>query len=191
MLQRIQTIYYAIAVICLLLLTLGMDVFTFKGVEQDSYSITAHYNSYGVQVEGTSSENLSPEKLSQLQEYLGGDKGELASSFSKSILNLPLYIVSILVLLLALGAIFSFKNYKRQIRLGRMAFFFALLSLLTTAIFFYIAGGKLEDLVGEEGLTKNIGFAFYALALSVAFLFLGNIGVRRDQKLISSLDRLR
>ncbi|SFT47291.1 protein of unknown function [Lishizhenia tianjinensis] len=191
MLQRIQTIYYALAVICLLVLTLGLDVYTFTGDVSDSFELTAHYNTYGVQVNGTSSENLAPEKLEALTKYLNKEEGSILTSYSTSTVSFPFYILSILFLLLTLGAMLSFKNYKRQIRLGRMAFFFTLLALITTVVMFYLSGSNLEALVGEEGMTKNIGFAFYALVLSVAFIFLGNIGVRRDQKLISSLDRLR
>lgn len=191
MLQRIQTIYYALAVICLLVLTLGLDVYTFKGNVSDSFELTSHFNSYGIQVEGTASENLSPENSVALKNYLNKEETDVLSSFSTSILSFPFYILSILLLVLTLGAIVSFKNYKRQISLGRMAFFLALLTLIGTLVSFYLSGGELISLVGEEGVTKNIGFAFYALVLSVAFIFLGNIGVRRDQKLISSLDRLR
>ncbi|MDX1446777.1 DUF4293 family protein [Lishizhenia sp.] len=191
MLQRIQTIYYALAVICLLVLTLGLDVYTYDGAISDSFELTAHYNSYGVQVEGTARENLVPEKAEALKEYLQLEEGSSLASFSTSTVSFPFYIISILILLLTLGAMVSFKNYKRQIRMGRMAFFFALVSLIATVVLFYLSGEGMETLVGEEGVVKNIGFAFYALALSVAFIFLGNIGVRRDQKLISSLDRLR
>lgn len=191
MLQRIQTVYYALAVVCLLVLTLGTDVYTFKGNVEESFELTAHYNSYGMQVNGTASENLTTENSTALSTYLNKEEGANISTFNTPVCSFPYYLISVVLLLLALGAILSFKNYKRQIRLGRIAFFFSVLTLISVVILFYFSGSDLKSLLGEKEIDKNIGLGFYALVLSVAFLFLGNIGVKRDQKLISSLDRLR
>jgi hypothetical protein len=87
----------------------------------------------------------------------------------------------ILTLLLT---IFSFKNRKNQIKLGWLSFI--LLFVLSAWIFVSI---YFNPVFAEAN--KQLGFGIIALFLALPFIYLGIRGVKKDQALLDSLNRLR
>ena len=83
--------------------------------------------------------------------------------------------------LLALVAIFLYKNRKLQLRLCLIALLLSGLNL----VLFYIQIKKFVPLEGNYDLTAAIGIAVPLL------IILAIRGIYRDQKLVKSLDRLR
>lgn len=83
--------------------------------------------------------------------------------------------------LLALVAIFLYKNRKLQMRLCLIALLLSCLNL----VLFYIQIKKFVPLEGNYDLTAAI-----AIAVPVLIIFAIR-GINRDQKLVKSLDRLR
>jgi len=98
---------------------------------------------------------------------------------------LPLLGVIVLIILLSVLAIFSFKNRKRQINLTKIAM---ALTLILLAGYFLGYIGILERAVGNVPEYK---FASFMPILVFVFLFLANRGIQKDEKLIKSMDRLR
>lgn len=99
--------------------------------------------------------------------------------------DLLLFALAVAVGLLAATAIFLFKNRSLQMKLC----FFGLLgsiALIALEVF------KLESFKTDNALTKGT-YAWGSLLpiLLVVFFILAWRGIRRDQKLIKSLDRLR
>lgn len=93
MIQRIQSLYLFVSIICLAVVSFGAQIFSFYAPK--NYYI---FNSYGVQhFDGSS--NLI----------------EIKSSL--------LYLSTIALILLCLLTIFSYKNLSRQLRLGRIILF--------------------------------------------------------------------
>lgn len=89
-----------------------------------------------------------------------------------------------------LGAIFSYKKLKIQLMLGRIALVVYFLLLVG-----WIIEGSFIVPVATAGTTGAaetlLGPGFFIFAAGLVFLVLGNNGVRKDKKLIDSLNRLR
>ena len=87
-------------------------------------------------------------------------------------------------ILTILLTIFSFKNRKNQIKLGWLSFI--LLFVLSAWIFVSI---YFNPVFAEAN--KQLGFGIIALFLALPFIYLGIRGVKKDQALLDSLNRLR
>lgn len=164
MLQRVQTIYLALAFICIILL-LNFPVFTINSTVNDIVSVS-EFNAYGFQSESVESEST------------------------------PFYILYIFMALFSLTGIFLYKNRNKQIKVVRLG----LITHIMVAIGFLVFSlfgkatllGKLSE-TGIENMELKFGFGlgYYLLFISIAFLFLAIRGIRADEKLVKSLDRLR
>lgn len=157
MIQRIQTVYLLVAVICLACISFGMNIFSFE-VADGHYT----FSSYGVQ------------KF---------DAQNAMVEFKSSVL----YLSTIALMLLCLLDMFSYKNLARQLRLGRVILFvYLILAAGMTVIAF--SG---SDVVGETVKGRHFEFGFYLFLVGIPFVFMANMGVKRDKKLLDSLNRLR
>lgn len=157
MIQRIQSLYFFIAIACLCAITFGLPIFTYNHTP-DSYELS----SYGIQ---------------RIEK--GGQPGVLDS--------IPFFIAGIVVIMLGLLAIFSFKNLKRQHLLGRL-FLTAYLLVVLAASSAYFLG---ETLVGVKELSAGFGVGFFVLVAGLPFCVLANAGIKKDKNLLDSLNRLR
>lgn len=96
-------------------------------------------------------------------------------------------IYTILVGLLPLYTVLLFSNRKKQIN---MAYVSILAIVVLGGWLYYSATTRLA----EEGLsfaTHYIGVGFFLLPVSIILLFMAISGIRKDEKLIRSADRLR
>lgn len=156
MIQRVQSIYLAVAIVCMAIVSLGVPVFEFIGLE----------NTYVFSSKGIHTYDL----LKQLVA-------------SKSI---PMYIVSILMILGLLVMLISYKNYKRQLAIGKyLSFGFA--AWIIILIIYYFSAFT----VSETDVTKSFGIGFYLTAVAMMMVLLAIFAIRRDQSLIESLNRIR
>jgi hypothetical protein len=92
-----------------------------------------------------------------------------------------------LAVVLQIVAILSFKDLKRQGLLVRIAGLLNLLLIGTIIAFYFMHPNPVEN----EATTVQIGNGFYLISLSLIGIFLANNGIKRDKKLIDSLNRLR
>lgn len=156
MLQRIQTVYFALAIIFISVPFLGLDFATVY-FDQDQMSIES-FSIYG--------------KV----------KGQMWNE-SNDFWGLQLVLIIMLVFVIA-----SFKNRNRQIFVGWVAF---ALTLFSSA--WFILGAYVKSIsctaCGTSSFTIQIGT--YLFTLSALFIFLGVKGVRKDKMLVDSLNRLR
>jgi len=109
---------------------------------------------------------------------------KLAAVETKSI---PLYISVIGLILLEFVVIMSYKNLNRQFQLARSIFFLYLLILVAFIVFATIGYSPSKSIE----TTRELGLGFIFLVLGFPFAFLGQISVKRDKKLLDSLNRLR
>jgi len=109
---------------------------------------------------------------------------KLAAVETKSI---PLYISVIGLILLEFVVIMSYKNLNRQFQLARSIFFLYLLILVAFIVFATIGYSPSKSVE----TTRELGLGFIFLVLGFPFAFLGQISVKRDKKLLDSLNRLR
>lgn len=101
--------------------------------------------------------------------------------------NWPIYIGFIALILLTFACLMSYKNLNRQFKLGRTVFGLYFLIVLS-AILVSTMGERFLDV---EAPKREMGIGFLLLIAGLPFTFLANIGIKRDKKLLDSLDRLR
>ena len=157
MIQRIQSVYLAIAIILLSTVAVGLELFSFV---TDSASYV--FSSYGV-TEYDASGTFVAQK------------------------HYPIYVGLIALILLAFICLMSYKDLKRQFKLGRTVFylyFLMIVSMLCLSIFG-------DSILGLEEATRQLSLGFYLFVAGFPFSFLANTGIKRDKRLLDSVDRLR
>lgn len=168
MIQRVQSIYLALAFICVALL-LYFPIMSI-GVEFESvYDLPGYYS------------ELGPNGFTT-------DQLEAA--------NLPLYWGYIFLCSLTLLCFVAYKNRKRQIIFCRINL---VLHLILAAAFYWVYyGGRpylLEaldiELMDDVTITFTMKVGFYLLTSTIPLLLLAIRGIKNDEKLVKSLDRLR
>lgn len=101
--------------------------------------------------------------------------------------NWPIFIGFIALILLSFVCLMSYKNLNRQFKLGRTIFGLYFLIVISTILVSTI-GDQLIDVPTQK---REMGVGFLLLIAGLPFTFLANLGIKRDKKLLESLDRLR
>lgn len=158
MIQRIQTVYLSIAIVLLSIASIGPALFSYL-TETSRFVFTAY----------------------SITEYSVESGEVLATRF------FPLVIGTILLTLLCFATLMSYKNLKRQFKLGRMTFYLYFLMLIVVVLI----TGFGDRIIEAEKATRELGLAFMLFVAGFPFTFLANTGIKRDKKLLESLDRLR
>jgi hypothetical protein len=100
----------------------------------------------------------------------------------------PYYITIALSIGLGLFSITQFKNRKRQLALGKVNYFVILLTI--TMLFIDVTSVADKLTLKSEEIEYNV-IGFMLPVLSLAFQFLANRGIKKDEELVKSMDRLR
>lgn len=96
-------------------------------------------------------------------------------------------VVTVILGLFSFYIVFCFRNRKTQLKLIRINI---LLLLGFIAWLFWI--GRTQTLALDKGLDLgNMGVGFFLPLIAIIFLILAARGVRRDEQLVRSADRLR
>lgn len=162
MIQRIQSIYLLLVVICQSLL-FATALATFSGYD--------------------SSFNLS---------LMGFYK--LSSAGHEMLINsYALMAVNVVVILFSIFIIFSYKNRKKQIRFA--AFNILLICAFIVLMFYSFDNAKsfIDLSFNNQGaeLSTTYGIGMILPLLSLVFNFMAIKGIRKDEELVKSADRIR
>lgn len=84
-------------------------------------------------------------------------------------------------------SIFQYKNRKRQLAL----IFVEIVSICLFSIWLFITATNTLSLISQPFGAQNIGVGFFLLPVAIIFLAMAIGGIRKDEKLIKSADRLR
>lgn len=198
MLQRVQTIYLLIFIGLSSALIAGINILEFSsqgaGIQD---KISLYINTSHIHLEGKL--NLSTDELNVVASEMNKstpislDKSTQTLSYNRFS---PLLIFQSLLMLLALFVMFSYKNLKKQLNLARFLFF---LTLLYVAIHMFLAyfalnyaGPFIEELpLDDLQVSRITHLGFYLVCALLPFVYLAQLGIKRDYSLIKSLDRLR
>jgi hypothetical protein len=104
--------------------------------------------------------------------------------FSYKFLNLMFMVV------IAIGAIYSiflFKNRKLQLKISKLLVLLNLTFLIVLLVDFYLTKKQFTALLS----INTLGFQILWPVLMVVFAILAFIGIRSDDKLVQSMDRIR
>ncbi len=96
-------------------------------------------------------------------------------------------IATILLALLPIFIIFQFKNRPLQIKL----IYVQMALIVLFGLWLYFSASSTLSLINQHVGTKSIGVGFFLLPVSIVFLNMAITGIRKDEKLIKSADRLR
>jgi hypothetical protein len=88
--------------------------------------------------------------------------------------------------LLGLTAIFLFKNRELQIKLS---YFLIIVTLLLPLVAFLLIYNEGTAMI--EGAVIDDGAGIYVAGINIVFAFLASYFIKKDQKLVESMDRLR
>lgn len=157
MIQRIQTLYLLVAMTCLGIVCFGSPVYH---IEDKGYH--GHISALGKTI-FTHENKLLSEKF------------------------MPLFILPLVLILLCIWTLLTFKKLKSQLQLGRATFIVYLLALAFVAVHKFMA----PQINHGADITVSFGIGFYIFALGLPFVFLANQGIKKDKKLLDSLNRLR
>lgn len=190
MIQRIQSVYLLIVLTSLILITIGSDVFVHRVKKEEVFELKAHANVYGVQKDFTITGDISEDDLILIKREV--NKTEIENDMEGIPTNrIPFYSITIILSMLTVVVLFGYKNLERQMKLGRLLFVLNLLMFIGTTILYYsFKSTAFNDVAGVDTVTY-LEFGFYCIAITVAFSFLANTGIKRDLKLIKSIDRIR
>jgi hypothetical protein len=109
----------------------------------------------------------------------------VAGAEAKSESTIYIAALAILGTLTAFFTIFKFKNRKLQLTMGWLNM------LIISGIIgtFFIGISKAHDIIGPEKGTYNIGFFLPLVAIITTYM--ANFYIKKDEKLVRSMDRLR
>jgi hypothetical protein len=157
MIQRIQTLYLTISIICLATISFGLVILN---IEDKGYH--GYISAYGKTV-------MTPENVIFFRE------------------GIPFFIAPVILILLCVWTMFSYKNLKFQLQLGRLTFL-----LYTVAIALLLLYSELAAPITRNVPTSySLAPGFFIFIAGLPFIFLANSGIRKDKKLLDSLNRLR
>lgn len=197
MIQRIQTAYFLVAATLVFWVGFGSSL-----VESTLTSKTTenkiHFNLNGFGWQATTNSTISSVAKAQIKTQSKINQFKLSESNNVILLkqNYPVYITFCVIGLCLIAVIFMFKDLKKQLRLAKIALFILILTVLSIVLFYIIAPSGIvhycNEIFQSSWQVKNtFGFEFYLLCASICFVFLGITSIRKDQKLVQSLDRIR
>lgn len=100
--------------------------------------------------------------------------------------NIGMLIMAIVGGVIALGAIFLFKNRQLQLRMSYLVIVLSILLPALAILLFFRSGNTMDSVVGIED-----GIGLYLPIVGVVFGALSSRFIQKDQKLVKSMDRLR
>jgi len=164
MIQRIQTLFLALAVVANILLFFYPVVSITEFTEVHNQTLETDY--YEMSALGIS--DPSPDSIPHLNKMVG----------------LPLLIVTLVIIVFVIYAIFRFKNRQHQLKLIKLSIFLNI--ILVAGIFLNYPKFFTEAIISIEP-----GLGAYFPLVSLVLLIVANRYILKDEKLIRSVDRLR
>lgn len=104
----------------------------------------------------------------------------------KVLQHLPSTLFILAAIVLALIAIFLFRKRPLQMKIS-------LLALLATMAYCFINWMRIKEIFANNKMISNYSFGLASITpyFAIVFILLACLGIRKDEKLVKSLDRLR
>jgi len=162
MIQRIQSVY--------LLLAFMMGILVFMFPIASFLTETAYLKFFICHIQ-----DLFPDPFSEMK---------VAGQTFPWFYTIPLAVLQVIICCLVLLTVFQYKNRTLQVKINYLTI---LLNVLLVGGIFYFAS-LIEK---QTGAVADYGFGGIFPLVSIVLIFLANYGVKKDEKLIRSADRLR
>ncbi len=104
--------------------------------------------------------------------------------------NSVYYIGYLVAISFSILMLVNYKKRTKQLRYGKICY---LIVVITLVYMFNVIDVKSEILIenNDENLSVFFSFSMYMLVASLPIMFLANRAIKKDEKLVRSLDRLR
>lgn len=96
-------------------------------------------------------------------------------------------IAAIVLAIIPLFIIFQFRNRKLQLKL----IYAQMVLLVLFMVWLFFSASNTLSLINQKIGFQNIGVGFFLLPIAIVLLVMASNGIRQDEKLIKSADRLR
>ncbi|GHE28272.1 DUF4293 domain-containing protein [Sphingobacterium griseoflavum] len=121
------------------------------------------------------------------QIFVTGVYSSVNNEMSRESAAIPQALMAALTALFPLVIVFFYKNRKKQlIFIGIEIVLIALLG-----IWMFVSANSILGAISQRLQAGNVGVGFFLLPVAVIFLGMAISGIRKDNKLIKSADRLR
>jgi hypothetical protein len=100
--------------------------------------------------------------------------------------HLPSTLFILAAIVLSLIAIFLFRKRPLQMKMS-------LIALLATMAYCFINWMRIKEIFANNKMISNYSFGLATITpyFAIVFILLASLGIRKDEKLVKSLDRLR
>ena len=115
----------------------------------------------------------------------------ISGSIEKISVWFPYKIVVPLIAALCIYSIVKFKNRKLQLFIGKVLYLLILLLIVFIFIDVLSLASKINKVSETETVKTTYGLGLYLSVISLPFVFLANRSIKRDEKLVRDVDRLR
>lgn len=119
--------------------------------------------------------------------FISGEYGAVNNEVVKNEGYILQVVATVVLALIPLFIIFQYKNRKLQLKL----IYSEIILICLLAIWFFVSASNTLSLINQHVNAQNIGVGFFLLPLAIVFLTMALGGIRKDEKLIKSADRLR
>ena len=96
-------------------------------------------------------------------------------------------IATVVLAIIPLATIFLYNNRKLQLKL----IYIEIVLIAIFGVWIYTSAANMLSTISQSVGAQNIGVGFFLLPVSIIFLAMAIGGIRNDEKLIKSADRLR
>lgn len=187
MIQRIQTLWLALAVVCIgLCFFMPVAKYQFNDRPAEGQRVESQF--------GLLSKDV-PDLHKQLTT---GEPVVVCGPMVNKMPTWPLLTLAIVAGAIGLVCIFLFKNRRLQMRLATLGF---MATLIYVFLLFFWAVDKYADVLSNDGMLKTIlegakpevawaAGAFIPMA-ALVFFFLAQRAIRKDEMMVRAADRLR
>lgn len=121
------------------------------------------------------------------QIFVTGIYSSVNNEMSRESTAIPQAILAGIVAVFPLLIIFLFKNRKRQLLFVGVE----ILLVILLGLWMFMSANTVLDAISQRLQAGNIGVGFFLLPVAIIFLAMAISGIRKDDKLIKSADRLR
>jgi len=187
MIQRIQSLWLALAVVCIgLCFFLPVAKYQYNDKPADGQRVESQFGLMGGE---------TPDLHKQLA---SGEPVVVCAPMVEKMPAWPLLTLAIAAGVIGLVCIFLFKNRRLQMRLAALGF---MATLIYVFLLFFWAVDKYADVLSGDGMLKTFlegakpevswcAGAFVPMA-ALVFFFLAQRAIRKDEMMVRAADRLR
>lgn len=156
MIQRVQTVYLFLAILCLGATCTGVEFIRFVQASE-GYALSV----FGIE--------------------------EFHDTSMQVYKSIPIYLSVIGICFFLFITLMSYKNLVRQLKWVRSLTFLYFIVIVAAIVFYYVGG----TLFFEGPFEQELGLGYALLVVGFPFCFLAQLGIKKDKKLLDSLNRLR